>query len=258
MTIMLRTLGIPAREVNGFLPGEYNDLGGDYIVRASDAHSWVEVYFPGNEWQVFDPTPAAPEHAGNFLSRLGQYADWLQITWSEWVIGYDFAHQLVMAQSLQRTSKSWSETARNWFRMKQRASREWMQSWQFQHGSIGFVLPVFLVVLLAALRFNLFAELLRRVGLFLQLRGAGSTQSNPQLASRLYGELLRVLARRGLLRVDSQTPFEFAAAVNPLSLASPVREFTRIYAHARFGGAPCDTARLRHLLDQIRGALRGR
>src|SRR6266567_1874550 len=52
MAIMLRTLGIPTREVNGFLPGEYNDLGGDYIVRASDAHSWVEVYFPGNGWQT--------------------------------------------------------------------------------------------------------------------------------------------------------------------------------------------------------------
>jgi transglutaminase-like putative cysteine protease len=256
MAIMLRTLGIPAREVNGFLPGEYNDLGGDYIVRASDAHSWVEVYFPGNEWQVFDPTPAAPENAGNFLSRLGQYADWLQITWSEWVIGYDFAHQLVLAQNLQRTSKSWSETARDWFRMKQRASRKWMQSWQFQHGAIGFLLPVFLVALLVALRFNLFAELIRRVRLFLQLRSARSAQSNPQLASRLYGELLRILARRGFLRVESQTPFEFATAVNSPNLASPVREFTQIYAHARFGGAPCDTTRLRQLLDQIRSALR--
>src|SRR3989454_2971806 len=258
MTIMLRTLGIPAREVNGFLPGEYNDLGGDYIVRASDAHSWVEVYFPGNEWQVFDPTPAAPENSGNFLTRLGQYADWLQITWSEWVIGYDFAHQLVLAQNLQRTSKSWSETARDWFRMKQRASRKWMQSWQFQHGAIGFLLPVFLVALLVALRFNLFAELIRRVRLFLQLRGARSAQSNPQLASRLYSELLRILARRGLLRVESQTPFEFAAAVNSPNLASPVREFTQIYARARFGGAPCDTPRLRQLLDQIRSALRAR
>ncbi len=258
MTIMLRTLGIPAREVNGFLPGEYNDLGGDYIVRASDAHSWVEVYFPGNEWQVFDPTPAAPENSGNFLTRLGKYADWLQITWSEWVIGYDFAHQLVLAQNLQRTSKSWSETARDWFRMKQRASRKWMQSWQFQHGAMGFLLPVFLVALLVALRFNLFTELIRRVRLFLQLRGARSTQSNPQLASRLYGELLRILARRGLLRVESQTPYEFAAAVNSPSLASPVREFTKIYAHARFGGAPCDTTRLRQLLDQIRSALRTR
>jgi hypothetical protein len=258
MTIMLRTMGIPAREVNGFLPGEYNDLGGDYIVRASDAHSWVEVYFPGNEWQVFDPTPAAPENSGNFLTRLGQYADWLQITWSEWVIGYDFAHQLVLAQNLQRTSKSWSETARNWFLKKQRASRNWMKSWQFQHGVMGFLLPVFLVVLLVTLRFNLIAELIRRVRLFLQLRGARSEQSNPQLASRLYGELLRILARRGLLRVQSQTPFEFAAAMNSPNLASPVREFTQIYAHARFGGAPCDTTRLRQLLDQIRTALRAR
>jgi transglutaminase-like putative cysteine protease len=258
MTIMLRTLGIPAREVNGFLPGEYNDLGGDYIVRASDAHSWVEVYFPGSEWQVFDPTPAAPENAGNFLTRLGQYADWLQITWSEWVIGYDFAHQLVLAQNLQRTSKNWSDTVRDWFTKKQRASRRWMTSWQFRHGATGFLLPVFLVALLLALRFNLIAELIRRVRLFLQLRGARSAQSNPQLASRLYSELLRILARRGLLRIESQTPFEFAAAVNLPNLASPVREFTQIYAHARFGGAPCDTTRLRQLLDQIRSALRAR
>jgi len=258
MAIMLRTLGIPAREVNGFLPGEYNDLGGDYIVRASDAHSWVEVYFPGNEWQVFDPTPAAPENAGNFLTRLGQYADWLQITWSEWVIGYDFAHQLVLAQNLQRTSRSWSDTARDWLRKKQRASRRWMASWQFQHGAEGFLLPVFLVALLVALRFNLIAELIRRVRLFLQLRGARSWQTNPQLASRLYSELLRILARRGLLRVESQTPFEFAAAVNSPNLASPVQEFTQIYAYARFGGAPCDTTRLRQLLDQIRSALRAR
>jgi transglutaminase-like putative cysteine protease len=258
MTIMLRTLGIPSREVNGFLPGEYNDLGGDYIVRASDAHSWVEVYFPGNEWQVFDPTPAAPENSAGFLTRLGQYADWMEITWSEWVIGYDFAHQLVLAQNLQRTSKSWSETARTWFQQKQRASKRWMKSWQFQHGAAGFLLPISLLLLLVALRFNLITELFRRVRLFLQLRAARSAHSNPQLASRLYTELLRMLARRGLMRLDSQTPLEFAAAVHSPNLAPPVQEFTQIYAEARFGGAPCNTTRLRQLLDQIRGVLRGR
>src|SRR5207247_6617599 len=87
MAIMARTLGIPSREVNGFLPGEYNDLAGDYIVRASDAHSWVEVYFPGNGWQVFDPTPSSVETGGGFLRRLGLYADWMEIKWNEWVIG---------------------------------------------------------------------------------------------------------------------------------------------------------------------------
>jgi hypothetical protein len=94
--------------------------------------------------------------------------------------------------------------------------------------------------------------------LFYQLRGSGPVRSDPQLASRLYGELLRMLARRGLRRKETQTPFEFAAGVDSPSLASPVREFTQIYADARFGGAPCDTSRLKQLLDQVRAALRTR
>jgi transglutaminase-like putative cysteine protease len=258
MTIMLRTLGIPSREVNGFLPGEYNDLGGDYIVRASDAHSWVEVYFPGMDWQTFDPTPAAPENATGFLTRLGQYADWMEITWSEWVIGYDFAHQVALAQNLQRNSRNWGESARDWFERKQRAGKKWMQSWQLQRGVPGYVLPISLVLFLAAVRFNLLAELSRRVHLFFQLRRSSAARSNPQLASRLYAELLRMLARRGLTRGVSQTPFEFAAAVDSPNLAPPVREFTQLYGQARFGGAPCDTTRLKQLLDQVRAASRGR
>jgi transglutaminase-like putative cysteine protease len=258
MTIMLRTLGIPSREVNGFLPGEYNDLGGDYIVRASDAHSWVEVYFPGLDWQTFDPTPAAPENETGFLTRLGQYADWIEITWSEWVIGYDFAHQLVLAQNLQRNSRNWSESARDWFERKQRAGKKWMQSWQLQRGVPGYVLPISLVLFLAAVRFNLLAELSRRIRLFFQLRGSNAARTDPQLASRLYAELLRMLGRRGLMRGVSQTPFEFAAAVDSPNLAPAVREFTQLYGHARFGGAPCDTMRLKQLLDQVRAASRGR
>jgi transglutaminase-like putative cysteine protease len=256
MAIMVRTLGIPSREVNGFLPGEYNELGGDYIVRASDAHSWVEVYFPGQDWQVFDPTPAGPEDEAGFLTRLGKYVDWMEISWSEWVIGYDFAHQVALAQNLQRSSKNWSESAREWFEAKQRAAKTWMNSWQPRRGALGYFAPAALVLFLVALRFNLLAEFFRRLRFFFQLRGGGPVRSDPQLASRMYAELLRLLARRGLRREETQTPFEFAAAVASPNLASPVREFTRIYADARFGGAPCDTPRLKQLLDQVRAALR--
>ena len=111
---------------------------------------------------------------------------------------------------------------------------------------------------LAALRFSLLAELIRRVRLFFQLRGSRTVRSDPQLASRLYGELLRMLARRGLMRSVSQTPFEFAAAVDSPNLAPAVREFTQLYGQARFGGGPCDTTRLKQLLDQVRAALRRR
>ena len=258
MAIMLRTLGIPSREVNGFLPGEYNDLGGDYIVRASDAHSWVEVYFPGNGWQVFDPTPSSIEGGNSLWTRLGMYIDWMQITWNEWVIGYDFAHQITLAQNLQRGSKNWGESARGWFDRQQQEGKRRLKSWQLAHGSLGYLLPAVLVSLLLALRYNVPAEMMRRVRLFLRIRAAKSGRSDPQLASRLYAELLRVLARRGLLRSETQTPLEFAAAVNSPQLAPAVQEFTQLYVHSRFGGAPCDTTRLGQLLEQIRAALRGR
>lgn len=55
MVVMARSIGIPARWVKGFAPGE---LTGDgvYTVRNSDAHSWVEAYFPGYGWIPFEPT----------------------------------------------------------------------------------------------------------------------------------------------------------------------------------------------------------
>jgi transglutaminase-like putative cysteine protease len=255
MIIMLRTLGIPSREVNGFLPGEFNELGGDYIVRASDAHSWVEVYFSGADWQTFDPTPPAPENDAGFLTRLGKYIDWIEITWSEWVIGYDFGHQMALAQGLQRDSRDLSESLRAWYRKQQLRGRSWMKSW---HGGLSVLIPLVLVAFLILLRYDALSAMVRRLRLWWQLRSAKTARTNPQLASRLYAELLRMLARRGLRREATQTPFEFAAAVDSPNLAPTVHEFTQLYAHARFGGAPCDTTRLRQLLDQVRAALRGR
>lgn len=255
MTIMLRTLGVPSREINGFLPGEFNELGGDYIVRASDAHSWVEVYFPGSDWQVFDPTPSAPESSNGFLTRLGKYIDWMEITWSEWVIGYDFGHQMALAQGLQRDSRDLSESLRTWYRRQQLRGRNWMKSW---HGGLSVLIPLVLVAFLILLRYDALSAMVRRLRLWWQLRSAKTARANPQLASRLYAELLRMLARRGVRREAAQTPFEFAAAVDSPNLAPAVHEFTQLYADARFGGAPCDTTRLRQLLDQVRTALRRR
>jgi hypothetical protein len=57
MVVMLRTLGVPARLAVGYGAGTYNYITGYYEVRAKDAHAWVEVYFPGEEWVSFDPTP---------------------------------------------------------------------------------------------------------------------------------------------------------------------------------------------------------
>ena len=100
MTILLRAAGVPARYVTGFLPGEYNDLGGDYIIRQSDAHAWVEVYFPGYGWITFDPTPAGNgPKSGGLFARMALYWDWFQYAWSEWIVNYDFGHQIALAEN---------------------------------------------------------------------------------------------------------------------------------------------------------------
>lgn len=57
MTVMLRTQGIPARLVTGYLPGEYNPLSGFYSVKMNHAHAWVEMYIPDYGWYSIDPTP---------------------------------------------------------------------------------------------------------------------------------------------------------------------------------------------------------
>ena len=58
MAVLLRTVGIPSRIITGFRGAQFNQLNSTYIVRASDAHSWVEAYIPGAGWIAFDPTPA--------------------------------------------------------------------------------------------------------------------------------------------------------------------------------------------------------
>jgi hypothetical protein len=92
MALMLRMGGVPARVASGFSPGSYNSERKDYVVRDTDAHSWVEAYFPPYGWITFDPTPAAspassqlddagpsanggPTLPPNFGGRLGQSGD---------------------------------------------------------------------------------------------------------------------------------------------------------------------------------------
>jgi transglutaminase-like putative cysteine protease len=60
LAVMLRSIGIPTREVVGYVPGPYNPITDLYEVRANDAHAWVQVWFPGFGWQNFDPTAVVP------------------------------------------------------------------------------------------------------------------------------------------------------------------------------------------------------
>ncbi len=125
MAVMLRTLGIPSRVVNGFRSDEFNDLTGNYVVRAKDAHSWVEAYFPGYGWQTFDPTPAGNSGTPQGWSRLALYVDAMASFWRDWVVSYDTSHQYALGQAAFSGTRGLWENARNWARDHYESMLNW-------------------------------------------------------------------------------------------------------------------------------------
>ena len=114
MAVMLRTVGIPSRIVNGFRGGEFNDLTGQYVVRASNAHSWVEAYFSDFGWISFDPTPSGTLPTRTGWSRIQLYADAAASFWREWIINYDASHQRTLGKDAASNSRRFLDDARRW------------------------------------------------------------------------------------------------------------------------------------------------
>ncbi len=107
MTVMLRTAGIPARLATGFQSGVYNPITDFWLVRASDAHAWVEAWIPGRGWTTFDPTPPDPNRRGfALLTKLGLYLDAAETFWQEWVVSYDISRQGTLADRLEQGARS--------------------------------------------------------------------------------------------------------------------------------------------------------
>ena len=80
MTVMLRSVGVPARMAAGYAPGESQEGSRFRAVRDSDSHGWTQAYFPGHGWIDFEPTSAWPLAAmGEGTGQSGLLADSLEV-----------------------------------------------------------------------------------------------------------------------------------------------------------------------------------
>jgi transglutaminase-like putative cysteine protease len=109
MAIMLRTVGIPSRNVTGFVGGTWNRFGHYYAVREGDAHSWVEAYVDEStrpRWRTFDPTPVAGaqpiEPPGGVYYYLRDFVEALSQRWNTYVVGYDLHKQFRLFEDVAR------------------------------------------------------------------------------------------------------------------------------------------------------------
>ena len=224
MAVMLRTQGVATRLVNGFLPGEYNEASGAFTVRQSDAHSWVEVYFPETKsWVTFDPTPSAGRAATTrtgFAGMLSKYSEALELMWFQYVVGYDKQEQRSLVTS-----------ARNKLFDLQRGSvNKFAQARAAFPGLIGPIL------LGATSLFGLMAAVLltRRVRRFGWRRGLRVWQGGDESETtrvEFYERLLKALEKQGIKRELYETPLEFASAAG----VNEARDITNAYNRVRFG-----------------------
>ncbi len=258
MAVMLRTLGIPSRVVTGFRSDEFNDITASYVVRAKDAHAWVEAYFPGYGWQTFDPTPSGtPSGARHGWARLALYVDAMSSFWREWIVSYDTSHQFTLGQAAVSGSRNIWMGSRKWARQKYASMLQWARKSQdrVEHSPARWAIAAGIFALALLLLANL-----GRIIRFLHEKwvSAHPERSPEQAASIWYQRMTRMVARRGVRKTMGQTAQEFVRRIEDQRLREPVARFTAVYESARFGNRPEDAQRLPELYQEVEAATRSR
>jgi hypothetical protein len=252
MVVMLRTVGIPARLVTGFLATEWNEYGGYFTVRQRDAHAWVEVYFPHSGWITMDPTPTisatAATNRWESISRLGE-SIWLQ--WDRLFVRYSAKDQLAVVHGVREGSDAVRERMSRWGSLfsapiGQALSRLAHMVRTFQPGMLGLTSGLVVVGL------ALFLLMLRdRIGLWATTH---LPTSHPQLAIvQLYTRMVRMVERHGVSKPPSSTASEFARLVErKWKVAGPmVADVTALYHQGRYSQTPLTAGELSRAAEQV-------
>jgi len=250
MAVMLRTLKIPSRVITGFKTNEFNDITSQYIIRGSDAHAWVEAYFPERGWVTFDPTPGSGASGQTGWSRFSMYTDAMASFWREWVVNYDVAHQYNLSQQTAQTGRHMMRQASLWFRTHYHQllvrARNTANRISLSPGRWTGRAVVTLALLLVL--FNL-----RRIGQAVQkFILIARPDKSPRIAASLwYEKMVRKVERKGWQKAGTQTPAEFANSIQDEPLRKRVLEFTSRYEGARFGDSAEDAQQLPELYEEV-------
>ena len=204
MVILLRQLGIPARIVNGFAGGIHNEYGDYFALRKSDAHSWVEVYFPDNGWVTFDPTPPAfltSRASPGLLASLMEAMDAVQLAWYRWVVEYNLEKQISFLSALFSLKKDNENSFTGANSLTRNDIRQlWYRLKALPWGYFGLALlliPPLGIVFIRLLR----TPKKKKLG----------DQRDP--AVKAYNQLRRELKSKGYIKAPTETQLDFAKRV---------------------------------------------
>jgi transglutaminase-like putative cysteine protease len=277
LTLMLRSIGIPARMVNGFKGGDWNELARVTTVRQKHAHSWVEVLIDGGPhgapiWMTFDPTPA--QERDESVAKVGGYgafflpfSDFVRYVWVFYVAGFNAERQQRVIYG--PIAAFWREgmliVMLLWESLK--AGILWLVQFRTAREFFsvrGFFASVIGLLALSGLVWigvKIVARIRRRFG-------TDSGQDFDPLGMPEYRRLTEILAGDGLRRPSAETAREFALrAAETLrhrgeaiaDVADVPPQVIDVFYRLRFGGMPPADETLAFLsgrLDALEALLR--
>lgn len=212
LTIMLRSLGIPARLVTGFGPGNFNPLTGLYIVRNTDAYAMTEVYFPKYGWFTFDPIPGHELIPPSI--EVDQTFGVIRQFW-QWIAGWLPSPVTGLLVSVFTTLATWLARLLSLF----------SQGWS------GLFAGLLLVISLSFLGWLAWGQ-------WQAWRYRRWLSRLPAMES-LYQQMLNWVAQRGIRKRPAQTPLEHAEQVRQTQRANGERvieDIAQAYTSWRYGG----------------------
>ncbi len=259
MAVLLRAAGVPTRLVNGFLMGEYNPVGDAYIVRQSDAHTWVEVYLPLNGWREFDPTPAEGQHDRDWIAQLGNYVDAVGLYWNTYILTYDSDSQASLFRSAQQTvldvQKTLQAKTEGWAAAVQGLGDRAASAVRGAiHSGWIWILAVAGVAGMALFRnrFDLWNQWLA-----FKARNASGPVDGKVVAALFY-RAVRLAESEGPYRSRSQTWREWITSLPHEQRRSILTQAVEVFEKSQYGRQPTsasDVAALRQALNDLRGLL---
>ena len=238
LAIMARSVGIPARNVTGFVGGQYNPYGDYYALRQGDAHSWVELHLDQVGWVTFDPTPTSRSAFGppdGVLATAQAMLDAARNRWNNSVVGYDLHTQAELMRRMAAWLARWHQTEKPAAAVRAPTHHGWRAARQL------WVVPLGLVLL--------------GVGLWLRHKRrrsapASRLAAHQEQALQLYRELLRTLDALGHSRAPNETAWELCDRLEQARFdhGQLVRAVTDRYMASRFGLEPLSS----HDLERLR------
>lgn len=263
MAVMLRTEGIATRIVNGFSQGEYNEAADVWVVRQRNAHSWVEVYFPGeNVWVPFDPTPfsgqVAARQTPGISARVSMYLEALETFWIQYFVSFDNQEQRSLFTSVKRGFADYQSKTSGWMDGVTSTLTEWWAEVRGDNGigtSAAALFRAGLYLGISGISLFLIVAAMRRIARSRAWkRWWGRLFSRPNASIvEFYERMQQILAEKGFARPSDQTPLEFANAVGMPQVITITEKYNRV----RFGDAILsgrEAAEVEEWLKELRSA----